>query len=452
MTTASHGARASLLVLAGGRRRARAAGAARRHWDGRALGAGPRGRRPASPSGARRRGELATTVFACSAVRAGLGRRGISGSVAPPTRVGPEPTHADVASSSSSSSCSGSSRVAERDDGHRRHLRLASGCPRTAGCVPARRGGASPTSGDDSSTIGCASVGRRCAGLRARRRRRARTRRPSAARRSAAGCATRSRRAPGDGTGAGPSTSVSTESARSMSSAVGFSNSALGAGAGRCAFMPVVERGRPKAPELSSGTLGSRLGRRRSPRRAARRPDRATSDVGASRVPKGSEPIAGAVVPRLRARTRTGAGRRARRRAAGRRAARDHRRAAGRSRLRARAPPDRAPRTCSTDGARPCRPRDPGLEGAPACSRRVFSARIFSSTGWLAGVSLSKRTPMPGVTPARVGSFSRIQTIVPSPASSGAASCSWKSKRSCVPTGSGSRVRMKMPPRLTSTA
>jgi len=88
----------------------------------------------------------------------------------------------------------------------------------------------------------------------------------------------------------------------------------------------------------------------------------------------------------------------------------------------------------------------------PLGSRRALSARIRSSTGWLAVVSLSKRTPMPGVTPARLGSCSRIQTTVPSPAIKGDVFCSWKSNLSWVPTASGSRVRMKMPPRLTSTA
>ena len=58
---------------------------------------------------------------------------------------------------------------------------------------------------------------------------------------------------------------------------------------------------------------------------------------------------------------------------------------------------------------------------------------------------------MPGATPWRAGSCSRIHTTVPSPAMSELASWSWNSKRSWVPTGSGSFVRMKMPPRLTST-
>ena len=58
----------------------------------------------------------------------------------------------------------------------------------------------------------------------------------------------------------------------------------------------------------------------------------------------------------------------------------------------------------------------------PACSSRVFSVRIFSSVGWLSGVSLSNRTPIPGVTFSRDGSGSRIQTTVPSPAKSGVAS------------------------------
>jgi uncharacterized protein (TIGR02266 family) len=81
----------------------------------------------------------------------------------------------------------------------------------------------------------------------------------------------------------------------------------------------------------------------------------------------------------------------------------------------------------------------------------LFIARILSSTAWLSEASLSKRTPMPGATPTRAGSCSRVQTTVPSPEMSGEASWSWNSKRSCVPTASGSLVRMKMPPWLTST-
>ena len=213
--------------------------------------------------------------------------------------------------------------------------------------------------------------------------------------------------------------------------------------------MPVVERGRPNAPELSSGTpVGAAVGPRVAPLADARaRAERIGADGGGRRA-------------RLRTRHGTRAPSDARPGAA---AARPGRRCAPSG----DSPPTRggplgscAARAAAgssaenvLDGRRTAMPpAGPGLEGAPACSRRVFSARIFSSTGWLAGVSLSKRTPMPGVTPARVGSFSRIHTIVPSPASKGAASCSWKSKRSCVPTGSGSRVRMKMPPRLTSTA
>ena len=92
---------------------------------------------------------------------------------------------------------------------------------------------------------------------------------------------------------------------------------------------------------------------------------------------------------------------------------------------------------------------DPGA--TPRLLQALFSARIVSSVVWLSGVSLSNRTPIPGVTFARAGSCSRIQTTVPSPASSGAASCSWNSSLRRVPTASGSRVRMKIPPRLTST-
>ncbi len=82
----------------------------------------------------------------------------------------------------------------------------------------------------------------------------------------------------------------------------------------------------------------------------------------------------------------------------------------------------------------------------------AFSARILSSTAWLPSPSLSNRTPMPGATPGRAGSFSRVQTTVASPVMSGVASRSWNSNFICVPTGSGSFVRMKMPPWLTSTA
>ena len=92
---------------------------------------------------------------------------------------------------------------------------------------------------------------------------------------------------------------------------------------------------------------------------------------------------------------------------------------------------------------------DPGA--TPLCCSRIFSSRILSSVVWLSAVSRSKRTPIPGVTPAREASCSRIQTTVPSPWNSGAASTSWKSSLRRVPTGSGSRVLMKMPPRLTST-
>ena len=82
----------------------------------------------------------------------------------------------------------------------------------------------------------------------------------------------------------------------------------------------------------------------------------------------------------------------------------------------------------------------------------AFSARIFSSTPWLPSASRSKRTPMPGAIAGRLGSFSRVHTTVPSPAISGDASRSWNSNFIWVPTASGSLVRMKMPPWLTSTA
>ena len=159
---------------------------------------------------------------------------GSSGSVEPPTRVGPEPTHAEVASSSSSSSWSGPSRAPSGITGTVFDLVSADEGlgPEISGCVPERREGASPTSGEDSSTIGCASVGRRCAGFGAS---------PTSGEDSSTiGCASVGRRTRDEksrgtaaGTGAGPSTSVRTESARSMSSAVGFSKSELGAGAGR---------------------------------------------------------------------------------------------------------------------------------------------------------------------------------------------------------------------------
>jgi len=71
--------------------------------------------------------------------------------------------------------------------------------------------------------------------------------------------------------------------------------------------------------------------------------------------------------------------------------------------------------------------------------------------GLALGARRSKRTPMPGATPTRDGSNSRVQTTVPSPEISGDESWSWNSNRSCVPTASGSLVLMKMPPWLTST-
>ena len=82
----------------------------------------------------------------------------------------------------------------------------------------------------------------------------------------------------------------------------------------------------------------------------------------------------------------------------------------------------------------------------------AFSERILSSTPWLPSARRSNRTPIPGAIAGRLGSFSRVHTTVPSPAISGDASFSWNSKRICVPTASGSLVRMKMPPWLTSTA
>ena len=76
----------------------------------------------------------------------------------------------------------------------------------------------------------------------------------------------------------------------------------------------------------------------------------------------------------------------------------------------------------------------------------AFSARIRSSTVWLPSARRSNRTPMPGAIAGRLGSFSRVHTTVPSPAISGDASRSWNSNLICVPTASGSFVRMKMPP------
>ena len=77
--------------------------------------------------------------------------------------------------------------------------------------------------------------------------------------------------------------------------------------------------------------------------------------------------------------------------------------------------------------------------------------RISARTSWLSGCKWSKRTPIPGATPLRAGSCSRIHTTVPSPTMSGLPSWSWNSNRSLVPTSKGSLVRMKMPPLLTST-
>jgi len=94
-----------------------------------------------------------------------------------------------------------------------------------------------------------------------------------------------------------------------------------------------------------------------------------------------------------------------------------------------------------------------GWSFAPRCGACfAFSARIFSSTFWLPSPRRSKRTPMPGAIAGRLGSFSRVHTTVPSPAISGDASRSWNSNFICVPTASGSLVRIKMPPWLTSTA
>ena len=95
----------------------------------------------------------------------------------------------------------------------------------------------------------------------------------------------------------------------------------------------------------------------------------------------------------------------------------------------------------------PASKRD-SIEASP---RLFFSVRMRSSTCWLAAASLSKRTPIPGATPDRDGSCSRIQTTTPSPEMSDDVSWSWNSNLSCVPTASGSLVRMKIPPRLTST-
>jgi hypothetical protein len=62
-------------------------------------------------------------------------------------------------------------------------------------------------------------------------------------------------------------------------------------------------------------------------------------------------------------------------------------------------------------------PPVPAVEpGTPPRSRFPFSTSNCSSTAWLSGDSLSNRTPMPGGTVVRLGSNSRIQTTVPSPA------------------------------------
>jgi len=106
------------------------------------------------------------------------------------------------------------------------------------------------------------------------------------------------------------------------------------------------------------------------------------------------------------------------------------------------------------EGRRTAIPPAPGLAepGTPLRSRLPFSTSSCSSTVWLSGVSLSNLTPIPGGTLVRFGSNSRIQTTVPSPDISAVPLWNWKSNFSRVPTPSGSRVRMKMPPRLTSTA
>ena len=93
---------------------------------------------------------------------------------------------------------------------------------------------------------------------------------------------------------------------------------------------------------------------------------------------------------------------------------------------------------------------DPGA--TPLCCSRIFSSRIVSSVVWLSAVSRSNARPSPASRRREKASCSRIQTTVPSPWNSGAVSTSWKSSLRRVPTGSGSRVLMKIPPRLTFTA
>ena len=174
-----------------------------------------------------------------------------------------------------------------------------------------------------------------------------------------------------------------------MSAAVGGSNSADGTGTGRV----VVFRARVKGPDCAAeaGAMGA-------PERDARKlvlgmagfvagGGGAEMGVDSGPVADGSVGAPGSPAPRT-----------------------------------ARALASRLAKT--PDGRRTAIPPPFGCPAAatPACSSRVFSARIFYSVGWLSGVSLSNRTPMPGVTFSRAGSCSRIQTTVPSPAKSGAES------------------------------
>src|SRR5450631_4563896 len=151
-----------------------------------------------------------------------------------------------------------------------------------------------------------------------------------------------------------------------MSAAVGGSNSADGTGTGR----EVVVRARVKGPDCAgdAGAPGA-------PERDARKLVLATAGVvaggGGAEIGVDSGPVAaaasvgawGSPAPRT-----------------------------------ARALASRLAKT--PDGRRTAIPPPLGCAtgATPACSRRVFSARIFSSVGWLCGVSLSNRTPLPGVT------------------------------------------------------
>ena len=91
--------------------------------------------------------------------------------------------------------------------------------------------------------------------------------------------------------------------------------------------------------------------------------------------------------------------------------------------------------------------------GVPRGARaRSSPASRCVSMRWLSLVRRVKRMPMPGSLSARVGSASRVQNTVPSPASSVEPSASCKFRRTVQPTASTCALRTKMPPRLTSLA